>query len=312
MSENLRTLVVVNPRSSGGSTAKRWRRIAAALDGSLSGYDRVETRGPGHATELVRNGLRDGVQMIIAVGGDGTINEVVNGFYDGDEPVAESPILGLLPSGTGGDYRKTWGLDREPASAVARLAGGELRSVDLGRVRCRALDGTGEVTRYFANVASFGLSARICQRVNASSKVLGGRASFFLASARALMGYHGQAANLRTDGEERRFDSITVGACCIGRYFGGGMMIGPNADPADGAFDVVTLNRVGRFDMMRMTSLYSGKHLEDPNVSCWRGAVVEATLGESSEPLLIETEGEVVGQLPARFEVLPGAFRIKV
>ena len=284
--------------------------MRAGLADALGEHEVAMTSGPGEATELTRKALRAGFSMIVAVGGDGTVNEVVNGFYDGDEPVRESPILGLLPSGTGGDYRKTWGLSKDPEEAVRRLKEGEIRAVDMGRVRYTGFDGK-PATHYFANVASFGLSGRVCQRVNRSRKLLGGKVSFFLASAGALMSYRRQPVTLTIAGEAHELAELTVGACCVGRYFGGGMMIGPQADPSDGLLDVVTLDRVGRWDMMRMTSIYTGEHLSNPKVSHWRDATIGAVANGDHE-CLIEADGEVIGMLPATFEIVPKAFRIKV
>ncbi len=309
MADTFRTFVVVNPRSAGGGTGKRWQAISDSLSAALPSWDHAFTKAQGDATELTRNALRQGYEMIVAVGGDGTIHEVVNGFFDGEERVVEQPVLGLIPSGTGGDYRKTWQLSRDPAQACARLAGPNAKPVDAGRIRWTEPDGSAQL-RYFANIASFGMSALVCVNVNASSKALGGKLTFLKASAAALLRYERAPVRLTTDGEDVREVSLTVGACCIGRYFGGGMMVAPDADPSDGRFDVVTL-AMSKLDMVRFTSIYKGKHLDNPKVGWWQGAVVDAEPAGSAD-VFIEADGEVFGRLPARFEVIPNAFRIKV
>ncbi len=303
-----KTLVVVNPKSSGGGTSRRWRTLAAGLDDVLSNWEHAFTTGPGDATRLVRDALSQGTEMIVAVGGDGTMNEVVNGFFDGDDPVAESPILGLLPSGTGGDFRKTWGLSREPEDALRKLRHGTLRPVDVGRIRWT--EGGQEKQRYFANIASFGMSAVVSRKVNESSKLLGGRLSFLKASVRALLEYRRGPVALTLDDGEPTTTDLTVGAVCIGRYFGGGMMVGARAEPGDGLFDVVTMSMT-KLDLARMTSIYRGRHLDNPRVDCRRATRVRAEANGDGR-VYIEADGEVFGHLPARFELVPAAYRIKV
>lgn len=310
MSASYRTYVVVNPRSAGGDTSRRWQTIASRLDDCLDEWTHAFTEGPIHATELTRAALRDGWEMVVACGGDGTINEVVNGFFDGTQPVVEQPILGLLPSGTGGDFRKTWDLSREPEEALRRLGGKQTTPVDCGRVTLEHAE-PGDQVRYFANIASFGVSALVCKNVNESSKMLGGRLSFMGATIRALWGYSKQPVVLVTDGVGQREETVTVCALCIGRYFGGGMKIGPQAEPNDGLLDVVSMS-LGRKDLLRMSAVYKGEHLNQSNCSFWRGKAVHAHVQGGDQEMWIELDGEVVGQLPARFECIPNAYRIKV
>lgn len=303
-----RTYVVVNPTSAGGGTGGRWRRLLSSIEARVGEVEVGRTTHAGHATELTRAALRSGFEMIVAVGGDGTVHEVVNGFFDGDEPIVESPVLGLVPSGTGGDYRKAWNLSNDPAVAVNALGGRATRTADLGRIRWTE-PGVGPCSRIFANIASFGMSAEVSRRVNSSSKRLGGKASFFLASFRSALSYERPNVTLVSDGDLIRHASLNVGAVAIGRFFGGGMHIAPQAQPDDGRFDVVTIGERGLVGMLGLTSVYTGQHLSEPDVGHWQAEVVEAS---SASPCFIEADGEVFGRLPARFEILPGAFRMKV
>ena len=249
--------------------------------------------------------------MVVAVGGDGTVNEVVNGFFDNGEAVAERPVLGLLPSGTGGDYRKTWNLGVGVDDAILRLGGRNTKTVDAGRVDW-TVNGTSHA-RYFANIASIGLGGAVSRQANEQSKILGGKASFFLASARVLLSYNNKDVVITTDGGAPRNSKVTIAAFSIGRFFGGGMMVAPNADPCDGKFDVVAIEGASRFQMITMTSVYKGEHLDHPNVTSWQGSTVHVD-GCASGPdrVVIEADGEVFGSLPATFSVVPGAFGIKV
>ena len=199
----------------------------------------------------------------------------------------------------------------DPIRATERLRGLDARTADAGRVTWT--EGGVERSRHFANIASFGLGGEVSARVNASSKRLGGRASFFLASAGALMSWRNRRVKLVTDLDHPHEGLITFGALAIGRVFGGGMRIAPDADPGDGMFDIVTVERMTKLDLLRFTSVYSGRHLTDPKVSLWHGASVTAELLDADPtPCRIEADGEVFGQLPARFDIVPSAFRVKV
>ena len=277
------------------------------MERALPSAEIVLTEGPNHATALARKALMNGVSTIIAVGGDGTINEVVNGFFDVSNEPIDTPILGLIPSGTGGDYRKSWGMKRDISESLQRIVRGKLTVADLGRIDCVSMDGS-PLTRYFANVASFGMSANVCRRVNRSGKRLGGRLTFFLASARSIVEYKNRRVTMTSHHGERT-GYVRVGAVCIGQYFGAGMRIGPDANVGDGLFDIVTLGDLNRIQMLGMTSLYSGKHLAHPRVHHERSRTFRAS-PEDSEPTYIEADGEVIGRLPATFTIVPGAMQV--
>ena len=265
MNESYRTLVIVNPCSGNGSTGRRWRLFEQRFGQVLSDFDIVHTTARGHATELSSQGLRDGYQMIVAVGGDGTVHEVVNGFFDEAGQVIGQPVLGLMPAGTGGDYRKLWGLSSDTLESIDRLAGKDVQLIDAGKVTWNNEAGQ-EQRRYFANIASVGLSGAVSKQANEQSKILGGKVSFFIASARALLRHNNKDLTLETDGKNTRQALITMAAFCIGRYFGGGMMVAPNADPSDGLLDVVTVENATRMEMIAMTSIYKDEHLDNPKI----------------------------------------------
>lgn len=302
-----RTLVIVNPRAAGGRSGSRWPRVEAALRSTLGTFEHALTTRAGDATTYTRDALRAGYEMIVGIGGDGTFHEIANGFFDGEQALGDKPILGLIPSGTGGDTRRTWGVSKDPIEAIAALGGRATRPGDLGRIRLG--DGT---VRYFINIASFGVSADVSRRVNHGGKRLGGRVTFLLSSLRSTLSYTPRQVTLLTDGDSVKVvPALNVGAVAIGQYFGGGMRIAPKADPSDKAFDIVTVGGRSAWGMATMTSVYSGGHVDADGVSMWRGAVVEAT-SDSPEGCEIEADGELIGPLPARFEILPHAFRMKV
>jgi YegS/Rv2252/BmrU family lipid kinase len=304
----MRTFLVVNPESAGGTTGRRWPEIRAEVLRALGdGAEHAFTERPMHAASLTAEALRSGFRRIVAVGGDGTLNEVVNGFFQAGGPVPPDACLALVPRGTGGDFRRTFGLNGSLRETCARLTG-DVRPLDVGRVRFTRTDGTsGE--RYFVNVASFGVSGQVDRAVNASSKVLGGKVSFFLASVRTLVGWRDQSVRIRVDGGPEETLAITTLAVANGQYFGGGMRVAPEADPSDGQLDVTIWSGYHLKDFaLKSASVYDGRHVRWAGTRTLRCRRLEAT---SDEEVLLDVDGEQPGRLPATFEVLAGALRIQ-
>ncbi len=304
--------MVVNPMSAGGALGRRWMELAGTIRRHLP-FEEVRTRRPGDATRLAREALVSGADRVVAIGGDGTINEVVNGFFDGDQLVRPGAALGVLPFGTGGDFRKTIHMPRDVDAAARILARGTLRRIDVGLLELTGHDG-GAVTRIFANIASFGISGLVDQLVNTSSKALGGRLSFLVATARAGLKYKNQRVRMVFDGDQAGARDVTIQTVAVanGRYFGGGMYIAPKAELDDGQFDVVVL---GDFDIKDMLvhgrHLYSGTHLKLDKVSFRRARTLQA-LPLDGEDVELDVDGENPGTLPATFRILPAALDLVV
>jgi len=308
----LKTLVIVNPNSANGRTGKEWPDIRAALLDSIGKFDQAATTGQGHATELVRNGLRNGTERIISIGGDGTNNEVVNGFFEGLTPVNPRACLGFVPRGTGGDLRKTLGIGRDSASWQAVLTAGKTRPADLGL--CEYIDQAGKpARRLFVNITSFGIGGLVDAKVNQSTKAFGGKASFMIGMLRALAVYRNREIRLTIKNEDGSIvmdESMRINNVAVanGQYFGGGMWVAPKAEIDDGLFDVIIMGDLSKLDtIFKAGRIYKGKHLELPEVSSYRGSQVEAT---SNDEVLIDMDGEQPGRLPISLKVLPGAIRL--
>ncbi len=304
----IRTLVVVNPASAGGRTMRRWPEIARALRSNGIVFDVHLTAGPGDAVVAVRAALRDGFGRIVAVGGDGTLNEVVNGFFDpGGEPLNTEALLGLLPSGTGGDFRRSVNIPRSPDAGAQIIAGGSQRRIDAGRI----VFGDGS-TRFFINIADCGIGGDVVAAVNRSRYKGGGvrgSAVFLGISLRTLLTFSGRRVRVVLDGDvviEETVESVVV---ANGRYFGGGMRIAPNAALDDGLFDVVVVQEMGRRrSLSSLPSLYRGTHTRNPRVQIRRAARVEVeALGRE---LLFDVEGDQLGQTPATVTCLNGAINL--
>ncbi|MBT8495873.1 MAG: diacylglycerol kinase family lipid kinase, partial [Deltaproteobacteria bacterium] len=306
-----RHVLIVNPQSQGGALGRRWPEVSRAIRRQLGSFEELRTEGPGDATRLARQAIDDGADRIVAIGGDGTINEVVNGFFDNGEPVETNAALGILPFGSGGDFRKTISVPKDIDAAAHRLANGQPRRIDVGHLEYTDHDGE-KGQRMFVNIASFGVSGLVDRYVNESSKRLGGTLSFLLASARAGLNYSNKRVRLRFDDGEPI--DLTVYLCAIanGRYFGGGMYVAPEADLADGKFDVVSVGDIGKAQMLLLgTRIYNGTHLTMDAVSQRRATRIHAEPIGSDE-VLLDVDGETPGRLPATFRLIPQSLSLVV
>ena len=303
------TLVVVNPASAGGRTARDWPRVQRCLVDAGVEFEPRMTSATGDATRLAREALREGFTRVVAVGGDGTLNEVLNGFFDPQsrEPVNPEAVLGMLPSGTGGDFRRSAGIPLAHAAACALLARGDVRVVDAGRIDYHGGGAPGP--RWFINIADCGIGGDVVRRVNASRKSRGGTVTFLYHSLAALATYGSRMVRVDIDGEsiEGPLQSVVV---ANGGYFGGGMRCAPDARLDDGLFDVVLTADLGiRRSLAGLPALYRGRHVGRPGITVWRGRVVTVTPLEQ-RPILFDVEGEQVGRAPATLTCLAGAVRL--
>jgi len=302
------TLIIVNPASAGGQTGRRWPGVADRLRASGLDFDVAPTSCGGEAESLSRQAVREGRSLVVAAGGDGTINEVANGFFEAGEPVATSSCLGVLPMGTGGDLRRTLGhpLDVERAAAVLRA--GQARTIDAGRITCAAFAG-GPVVRHFVNVADAGIGGDVVDRVNRGGRLVNGEVTFLLASIRTLVSWRNRPMRVVIDGRARELvaQQVVVANC---QFYGGGMCIAPRAVPHDGLLDVVIVGDVGAWDNLRgLRRIREGTHLDagSPKIS---HALAERV--EISSPVLtrVDADGEQPGVLPAVIEIQPAALRV--
>ena len=303
------TVVIVNPASAGGRTGKEWPRVRRCLVDAGVDFEHRLTSAGGDATMLARDALRDGCARVVAVGGDGTLNEVLNGFFDPDtlEPVNPKAVLGMLPSGTGGDFRKTAGIPHAPAAACALIARGDVRTVDVGRIDYHG--GGAPPSRWFINIADCGIGGDVVHRVNLSRKAAGGTLTFLYHSLAALARYGSRRVRVEVDGAvtEAELQNVVV---ANGRWFGGGMKIAPNASLEDGLFDVLLCKDLGfRRSLAGLPQLYKGTHLGRDGITFARGRVVAVTPLED-RPVIFDVEGEEVGRAPATLTCLPGALRL--
>ena len=254
-------------------------------------------------TELARGAADEGAELLVVVGGDGSVHEVVNGIAgrDGVE-------IALIARGTGWDFARSLGLPRNIDRAIDVALSGETRAIDLGRATYRLWAG-GEAQSFFANVASAGMSGAIAQRANDSSKALGGKVSYVWATFAVFAGWSSTEIHVTVDGETRqaRMHDVIV---ANGPYVGGGMKIAPEAEPDDGTFDVLLIGDLTKRDLvLTMPKIFRGTHLPHPKAELLRGAEVSV---DAPDPLPIQLDGEQPGTTPARFEIVPRALRVRV
>jgi YegS/Rv2252/BmrU family lipid kinase len=310
-SKTPRVLVIANPMSGGGATARRLPEIERALRRHGLPYQLACTTRPGHATELAAGARARGVDVVAAVGGDGTLNEVAQAWIDAEGRALDAPELAMIPSGSGGDFRKTIGLSLSIDEAVERIHAGATRAIDLGVLEMTDHDGHA-VRRAFVNIASFGVGGLTDQIVNRAPKWMGGKAVFFGGTFLAMLKYRNANVRVRVDGAPFYEGPIFNVAIANGRFFGGGMMIAPQADPGDGVFEVVALGDLTKPEVIGLTNkIYAGTHLGETGISATRGKVVEAEPVHPWASVLMDVDGEAPGKLPLRATLLPGAITFR-
>jgi diacylglycerol kinase (ATP) len=300
------TLVVLNPKSRSGATGSRWRSIEPRIRRALGPFTVEATRAPRDAERIAREGALAGVQRILVAGGDGTTGEVVTGLLASG--LAEGCEIGLLPLGTGGDLARVLHIPRELDAALDRIASGRTRCVDAGRAAYTAPDGATRSVA-FLNVASLGMSGLVTRLVNEAPKFLGGRASFLIGTLRGLVRWQSRPVRLRLDGELIHEGRLHLATAANGQYFGGGMHVAASAQMDDGLLDVVIIPDLTKLELLlRLPQLYSGTHLAAPGVRCLRGRCLEADAAPGS--IYTEIDGEPLGTLPARYEIVPRAITL--
>lgn len=267
------------------------------------------TTCPGEAGNVTREALKAGTTRIVSVGGDGTLSEVVNGYFDEcGRAINSAAAIGLLPSGTGSDFRRSLGLTNR-GDWIQRLKSSETRLLDAARAEFQDLDGA-SASRTFINVSSFGLGGDVSRLVNrwrdSLPQWIGGRARFAAAAIAALGRYRNVAVSLSLDAREMKINSNLI-VVANGRFAGGGMMLAPHAELDDGLLDVIVTNNASRLDVIReLPRIQRGAHLNNSKVTEMRAR--EVTIN-SDEPMAIDLDGEMVGSTPALLRVLPSAIR---
>jgi diacylglycerol kinase (ATP) len=303
-------VVIAHPGAGRGAFARSWPPVARALDTAGLAYRVSLTDAASTAAPLARRAMDEGARLVVAVGGDGTLHEVVNGLLDGRERLEDAVAVGLLPAGRGSDYARGIGLPREPSALVARIAAAldgdpsATRRVDVGEVRY----GQAGTVRRFINAAGMGFSpfvARRTARLPASGPYL-----YTVAALATIIDWRDRRLELRWDDghvTEQALESLEV---LLGPYEGGGMLVAPGADPTDGQLDVLLLGAVSRLEMLTFAwRVRSGRHLSSSAAAIRRCTGLAVRVVDGRGPVHLQADGELLGSDPCEFRVLPAALR---
>jgi diacylglycerol kinase (ATP) len=303
---SLPTVVIVNPQSRSGRTGERIAELRQLLLEHVGVFDFALTTGPGDATLLTQRALDAGAERILVAGGDGTVNEVVNGLLSAERE--RRPELGLLPLGTGRDFARTLQLGSDLGRILGNVAAGSRRRVDAGRVTCRDHNGR-EVSRCFLNIASIGLTAVSVRWLEERGKQgKRGKLSYVASGLVGMATYAAPRVVVRAEGVVVHDGRLSIAAVANGQYFGGGMRVAPAARIDDCAFDLVIVPKLPLLRQLReFPRLMRGRHVDEPEVRVVRTQLVEA---ESHSEVWVEADGEPIGLLPARVELLEGAITL--
>ncbi|KAK2967318.1 hypothetical protein RJ640_006184 [Escallonia rubra] len=306
---------IVNPKGANGRTGREWKKLLPYLRSRLGTDCNIcesLTSGPSHAIDITREAIREGADAVVAVGGDGTLHEVVNGFFWGGKPVATQDLkasrttaLGLIPLGTGSDFARTFGWKNDPHDAIERIVKGLGSRIDVG-----VISGVGGDSHYFVNVADIHLSAKAGYYASRYKKF--GNLCYVIGALQGFYGHCNQDLKIKVnEGEWEVYPQVT--ALCIGnaKFFGGGMKITPNAEPSNGNFEVVILQDFKWYDfILKLHKLYNGTHLSVRNVSSRSVHSIEVEEVAGSGSVYVQSDGEHLGFLPRKFCILPAAIEM--
>jgi YegS/Rv2252/BmrU family lipid kinase len=298
-----KTVFLVNPASDNGSTGRRWPELARRASALGLTGDALFSQRPGHLRELAGQAVDGGATLVVAVGGDGTVNEVASGLVG-----ATAVDLAVLPRGTGVDFVRTYRIPTKLEEAVEVVLRGRLREIDAGRVAFRAWSGEAG-SGWFFNAAGAGMSGAIAKRANESTKLFGGMVSYLWSTLAVFARWRNTDVQVTVDEQTRsgRMHEVIV---ANGRYVAAGMMLCPEALPDDGLFDVLVIGDVTKRDLVQtLPKIYRGTHLPHPKAELLRGTVVSV---DSEQALPIQLDGEQPGTTPVRFELVPRALRLRV
>jgi YegS/Rv2252/BmrU family lipid kinase len=315
----MKPLFLVNPNSSNGRTGRTFMGLLRSMTRRFPGLQFKLTRAKFHATALAREAALKGEHdVIVAVGGDGTFNEVLNGVMRAKEEKPElTPTLGVLPQGTGGDFRRSFPVEHRLDAYLKRLESPETTGFDVGRASFVDHDGLPK-THYFGNVLSLGMGGLVDQEVDKQDNQYSGKTSYFLASLQALRQIPLATLHCVARDAEQEVEVLLESrqmAICNGRYFGGGMNVAPNARVDDGLFDVVNFSSRQRLSLLAMApALYDGKHLRRKDIQHFQASHLSIRLVDESmtSRFLLDVDGEALGRLPLTVDILPQALQLKL
>ncbi len=302
---------ILNPTSGGGKTLKLWPEMAEKIRFVLGNYESVFTRKSGDATTQTLQAIDQGYRWIIAVGGDGTVHEVMNGILQAQAQKVVGLAMGIFPLGTGNDFVKSISWPKDPLKSLERLKEKNLKRIDVGKITYQNHRHKKE-SRYFTNIADFGLGGRVMQKVNASSKTFGSKPTYLYHVVESLFTYKPSAVVIESEERNCHFSQVVLGIVANGKYFGSGFCVAPEASLEDGCFDVLMVEKLGVTDFFKvLPKLYKGEKIEHPSIFRFKSSKFFVR-PVSTEPIYLDVDGEQPGMLEAEFELLPKSLSIVV
>ncbi len=313
--KNSKRFLIVNPAASSGKAGKRWPRVKQQLLAQGLSFDYQLTGGPGDATDFALQALQQGYTAIVAVGGDGTLNEVANGFFQADEITRSQAVLGLIPEGTGGDFARLMNIPRDIKACASLIAREETHLIDVAHARYHLSGGNSAAaitsTRYFCNTADVGLGGATIALMRRMRKYLGGFLSYYAAMVFSMLFYQNREITAVIDGCEAWTGKVVTLVVGNGQYFGGGMKITPTALPNDGLLDVLLVTDMSKTRLLfNSPRVYKGTHLDIKGVEWFQGRHIFIQSAQNNVPF--EMDGEYLGRAPVEIRILPGALRFIV
>ncbi|MDO8643952.1 MAG: diacylglycerol kinase family lipid kinase [bacterium] len=310
MSSQLKPFFIVNPCAGNGRTAKLWPKLASRLQLVFGSVPFAITQSRGHATVLAQQALDKGYEMIVAVGGDGTIHEVANGFFHEGRLRQPNACLGILSSGRGEDFIRTLGFPKRHADQIRVLKGRRIRKVDLGRFSYYNSEGI-QCHRYFTNIADCGIVGEVLRWAARCPKFFGGTLTYVAGGLLSFFSYRNKTVALSIDDEPQKEEKICAIVVANGQYFGGGLRAAPMASVEDGLFDVLIVHDFKAWDFLKLLPklLSRGGVHEAPKITYRTAHKLRIY---SQEQVLLDADGESLGQLPATYEVVPRILPVKV
>lgn len=302
-------LAIVNPYSANSSTAKSWPYFLKQIKDSGIKIDYCLTKEPEEATDIVGKAVSAGKTKIIAVGGDGTINEIVNGLFADNALFNPDVELAILRQGTGSDFIRSLGIISKPPSFVELLKRDRIKYIDVGKISFVNYVGNPR-ERYFINACNIGIGADTVYKVNNRSKALGSKLTYFLGVMQTVIGYKNKLLSVTLDNEQVLEDKFCGIMVCNGRYIGGGMMIAPEASIDDGLFDIVVIRDISKPKLLtHLPLIYKGKHVNIKGIELYRGKEVFVS---AEEKIYLEADGEVPGFCPVKFSIIPQILKVRI
>ncbi len=296
--------VIINPVAGAGSTGKKWESIRELLTRSGLSFDYGHTDSGGHAAALACEAALSGYRLVVAVGGDGTTNEVVNGLMEAGVP---DVALGIISTGCGSDFVRSLGIPRDYRQACLRLANLHTVRIDVGHIEYQSHGVPAK--RFFINAAGLGLDGEVVETVLRNPRFCRGTVPYVLGMLRALAAFHNKDVALHIDGrsEDIRVCSVVI---ANGAYFGSGMKVAPEADVGDGHLEVILVGDIGKLELLRaFPRIYKGTHVTHPKVQTQTASEIRI---ESRERVLIQADGELLGEVPAILRILPSSLTVAV